>query len=50
MLAFRLRGLSGNRQSLYGIAEYFLPWVWSALVFLMGTGFRRRCVSIRLNA
>jgi hypothetical protein len=38
MLAFRLLGLSGNRQSLFAMAEYFLAWVWSALAVLLFTG------------
>jgi hypothetical protein len=38
MLAFRLLGLSGSRQSLAAMAEYFLPWMWSALAVLLCTG------------
>lgn len=38
MMAFRLLGLSGNRQTLSAMAAYFLPWVWSALGVLLCTG------------
>jgi len=38
MLAFRLLGLSGNRQPLSAMAAYFLAWIWSALAVLLFTG------------
>lgn len=38
MLDLRLVGVAGRRQSLFDMADRFLPWVWTALVVLLCSG------------
>lgn len=38
MLDLRLMGLAGKRVTISGMAERFLPWIWSALAILAVSG------------
>ena len=38
MLALRLMGIAGRRQSMGAVIDSLLPWMWRALVVLLATG------------
>ena len=38
LIGFRMMGLSGRSHSIHGMANRFLPWIWSALLVLAVSG------------